>query len=816
MKTTQQTTRGLFRALLAVVSTTTLAGHAQEKEEEGLDVYLLDEIAVVTRTDVNNVIPDIEIEGLFGVASSPYETPRSISVVSSEMLDRYGMESTRDFIAAVPGTFTPSNYGVDGGLKIRGEDSETYFRGFRKLQNTALFPTPFGATERVDIVRGAASVVHGPSRNSGYLNYVPKTARTDRAQIIEEDFGEVTATYGSYDKKNLSVLYGLPFQTGDTRSSALVYLEREDSGSFYDNDFDEWWLLQAGVDLVMTETFTIEAGFMYFDWDGKNNIGWNRLTPELIDNGTYLAGQVPDINGADGVIGTTASASDFAIAAGNAPGPFSSGYNVFFPFFDPGNFPPEDPNNPGESLWRIENTSTTTLDPSETLVDTIDYIWLQNFTGYLDFVFKPSVDVTIKNQSFFDTYETENYVSYGFTGYFDSSVFENRTTFEFDYDIADSITSTHAAGVSYRYFDGIGRNAFGQGYQHADRRDLSAGATPSDRSPNSLDSDRGWSLDEDTQYTDIGAFLASNFAYNDFIFLDTGIRWDYFDAESVDTGQFGSGFDTASSTDDEFTWNASLSAEIGNFRPYITYAESVYLLVDANGGTLAPANIESGDYLAEAELFEVGVKASFYGGRLYAALSYYEQENTRSDQFGAPIGIESEGLELEVRWAPVEHFSLTGAATWVESIQNNDAFVRVPLSEVNRLTGANIQPEDYYGGVTESTLSFLGMDTTQDVPGEPDYVLSLYGTYVFDCGFGITTGGTYVPEVDAGWFGDIVLPDYFLVNTTLFYNWESWSVSLTVKNVLDEEYFTPQVFWDDLLVLPSEGPTADLTVSYKW
>ncbi|MEM7790804.1 MAG: TonB-dependent receptor, partial [Verrucomicrobiota bacterium] len=410
--------------------------------------------------------------------------------------------------------------------------------------------------------------------------------------------------------------------------------------------------------------------------------------------------------------------------------------------------------------------------------------------------------------------ETENYVSYGFTGFFDSSVFENRTTFEFDLDLIDGVTSSHLAGFSYRYFDGIGRNAFGQGFQHADRRDLSQGATPSDRSPNAITSDRGWSLDEDTEYTDVGLFIASNFGFKDTIFLDTGLRWDYFDAESVDTGVFAPG--TASDTSDEITWNVSLSAEVGNFRPYVTYAESVYLLVDSNGGTLAPDNIRSGAYLAEAELFEIGVKASFFDGRLYGALTYYEQENSRSDQFGAPVGIESEGVELELRWAPTENFSLTGAATWVESTQINDAFIRVPLSEVNNLLGSDIQPEDYYGGVTESTLSFLGLSTTQDVPGEPDYVFSLYGTYVFDNGLGFTTGATYVPEVDAGWFGDIVLPDYYLVNATIFYTWENWSVSLTVKNLIDEEYFTPQVFWDDLLVLPSEGPTADLTVSFKW
>ena len=805
MEKIKRTRRGLYRVLPLILGTVAFVAEAQDEEIQELEGAIF-----LEQTDVNNVVPDIEIEGLFGPSSSPYETPRSVSVVSSDMLERYGMESTRDFIAAVPGTFTPSNYGVDGGLKIRGEDSETYFRGFRKLQNTALFPTPFGATDRVEIVRGAASVVHGPSRNSGYLNYVPKTARTDRAQIIREDFGEIKGTYGSYEKKNLSLLYGFPFETGKTRSSALVYVEREDSESFYKNDFDEWWVVQGGVDLVLSDTLSIIAGAMWFDWDGKNNVGWNRLTPELLRDGTYLGGQVPDINGLDGVIGETISVEDMALASGA-----DAAYNVFFPFL-PDPFPPLDPASPEKSLWRIENPEITQLDRDETLVDTIDYIWLRNLTTYLDFVYTPDSNLTVKNQSFFDTYETENYVSYGFTGFFDSSVFENRTTADFDWELSESVRSSHSAGVSFRYFDGIGKNAFGQGLQHADRRDLSAGATPSDRSPNALFSDRGWSLDEDTEYLNAGAFVASKFALNETVFIDTGLRWDYFDSESVDTGQFAGGFAEASDTSDEFSYNISLSAELGNMRPYISYADSVYLLVDANGGTLAPANIDNGTYLADAELLEAGIKGSFFDNRLYAAIALYTQENSRTDQFGAPIGLESEGVEIEARWAPTANFSMTAAATWVDSLQTNDAFVRVPLSEVNRQLEADIQPEEFYGGVVETVITELGLPLENEVPGEPDYVLSLYSTYAFENGFGITGGVTYVPDVPAGWFDDIILPDYYLANVTFFYSWNNWSASLAIKNFLDEEYFSPQVFWDDLLTLPSEGRTVDLTLTYKW
>jgi outer membrane receptor protein involved in Fe transport len=55
-----------------------------------------------------------------------------------------------------------------------------------------------------------------------------------------------------------------------------------------------------------------------------------------------------------------------------------------------------------------------------------------------------------------------------------------------------------------------------------------------------------------------------------------------------------------------------------------------------------------------------------------------------------------------------------------------------------------------------------------------------------------------------------------LTNASLFYNYKNWEFALRIRNLTDEEYFTPQVFWDDLLVLPSEPRTYDLTVSYTF
>ncbi len=780
------------------------------------EVVQLEKLDVV-ESDLANLLPTTPVGTLFGPAMLPAEVPSSFSTVSANTIDRYGIRSTRDLISIVPGTFTPSNYGIDGGVKIRGEDGEIYFRGFRKLQNTALFPTPLGATQQIDVVRGPASAVFGPSRNSGYLNFVPKSAASEYLTGAAKPFGKVTVTAGSFDYYKASLEYGTPLGKDGAAGSAFLYVEGLDAKSFYHNDYDQSVLVQGSFDLNLSKKWTGQTGFMYYDWEGKNNIGWNRVTQDLINKGTYVTGQPVNINGYDGVNGPTLTPSDFSIASGNPgqngqPFQYGSNFRVFYPF---GAIPPDDPNSPGDSLWRLTSTGTTQLDRASTLVDSIDFVWVDNLTAYADAVYRSDGGHVFKNQVFFDTYESKNYASYGFSGYFDSYVLEDRASLEFKSDLGPVAANT-VAGVSVRYYDGTGLNAFGQGMQHADRRDLSIGATPNDRLISAFGGVRSWSFDDESNYWNYGAFVQSDLDLPGGFGALAGLRYDLFDVETVSNGDFSVG-----AADDT---QGALSGSIGlNYKaplgliPYVSYSHSAYLLNDSNGGTFDQALVASGDYLQDAEMFEVGIKGVFLDKTLFATLAAYQQNRSRADALGNPVELESQGIETELRYAPTRSFSLTAAATWQKTVQKDiNTFVRVPLEEVEDLLGTDIDPADYYGGVVESTAEFLGFPEEFEAPGQPDKVLSLYGTYITPINLGVTLGGTYVPEVNAGYFGHVKLPSYVLVNASVFYTYQNWEITLRVRNVTNEKYFTPQVFWDDLLVLPSEPTTFDLSVAYTF
>ncbi|NHN19844.1 Plug domain-containing protein, partial [Bacillus amyloliquefaciens] len=84
--------------------------------------------------------------------------------ISKEQIERFGITDIYDLVAQAPGTFTNSFFGVGGALDIRGTPGEGYFRGGRRLDNPGNYPTPIGASDRIDIVRGPASPIYGPSK----------------------------------------------------------------------------------------------------------------------------------------------------------------------------------------------------------------------------------------------------------------------------------------------------------------------------------------------------------------------------------------------------------------------------------------------------------------------------------------------------------------------------------------------------------------------------------------------------------------------------------------------------------------------------
>ena len=96
---------------------------------------------------------------------------------------------------------------------------------------------------------------------------------------------------------------GGPGRFGGQDFGYYLYSELEGSGSYYRESGVEQTMLQASFDADLTDRLQVQFGGMYDDFTGNQIAGWNRLTQELVDRGTYVTGQpLPLDTDGDGLI----------------------------------------------------------------------------------------------------------------------------------------------------------------------------------------------------------------------------------------------------------------------------------------------------------------------------------------------------------------------------------------------------------------------------------------------------------------------------------------------------------------------------------
>ena len=396
-------------AVAAAVLSVLAPLHAEEMEE------------IVVVGDLGS-LPGENVKSVFGFNKSLLETPRSASTVSSEQMERFNMGDIDELIVLAPGTFTQSFFGVAGGLDVRGTPGETYFRGVRRLDNPGNYPTPIGASDRVDIVRGPASPIYGPSKIGGYLNFNPKSARIEEnGSFIESNTGALSYTTGNWDKSILTAEVGGPGEVFGKDLGFYLYGELENSGSYYNNSATDQTLLQGSFDVDWSDNTRLQFGGMYHRYEGNQIAGWNRLTQDLIDHGTYITGSpAPLDTSGDGSIShqeyfaggvltpflfgvpnsTIGSVAELEVATGEAPGALA-GMGLI---------------NPGVSK----------IDGSDVLVAADDELVNEVITLYFDIIHTTDNDWEFRNQLFYEAYENNNENAYGFSQFHDSYVIEDK------------------------------------------------------------------------------------------------------------------------------------------------------------------------------------------------------------------------------------------------------------------------------------------------------------------------------------------------------------------------------------------------------
>jgi len=763
----------------------------------------VDEVIVLAR-DKAGLLERQPSTTVFGLEKSLLETPRSASFVSDTTLARFGIETIDGLTAVSPGTYTASFYGVPGALNIRGTLAENYFRGFKRVENRGTYSTPIGGAARIEIVRGPPTPIHGAGKVGGMLNFIPKSAR-DEGRFLTDPRGELTATFGSYDKKNVTGQVALPVRLGSADGGVYAYGEIDDSKSFYRGLNPKRQLAEVSVDFDLNNGWSTAFGGMVHHSTGDiQTPGWNRLTQDLIDHGTYITGRDTSLVDADGNGRITPGEVGFY--------PFGSA--LYIPYYG---FPATDANHTLDT-----GVGTTKLDPRTVHVSSADFSRTWTNTLYFDLAKRFDDDSVLKLQLFYDDQENKRFVSYGYPAWFDSSVWEARASYAFKREVGAVSTNT-IVGASYRSFEGRRRESFNSGLIAIDRRDISVGAQPNDIIDSPFSTEPAgvqgleWENDNTGTWKQAGLFFTSDVKFGQRLTLTLGGRYDWYDVEAEDTG-FLPFTVTGRQTDDrgKGTYSASLTYQTPvGLMPYISYAKASALEV-SQAGEIAPGLIADGSWLSDSDLAEAGVKFQLLRGTLVGSLAAYRQNRTQLSGLTPVVqGTRAKGVELEVRWLASEHLSFTAAGnTQRTTVKGPDqSFQYIPAYT------AGVPGAQGYGG----SYVVWTFDTLPGRAGDYDYtlipksVVSLYGAYTSDThdwgSAGATLGVTHVTKTSGTVQDAVTYPAYAVVNASAYIARGPYTAELNIDNLLDKLYFTPDAdTYANLGALPGKGREWRLTL----
>lgn len=808
---------------------------------------------VVVSGSFLDIVPTEPVQSVVGFAKPVVETPRSVSVLSAELLTSAGVENVEDLYRVAPSTYTNFRFGLQGGINVRNQAGDYYFRGMKKPDPQGNYRTIFTAFDSIEVVRGPASPIFGGGRIGGYLNFNPKTSRSADGKYMDSPEGKISVSYGSWDKRIATLDYGGPIKglPGDRKAGFYYFGYLEDSGSYYETSFDKHLVNQLALSADLTESWRLETGAVGQFSKGGLNGGVNRVTQDLFTNGKYWSGGFStklDGNG-DGKI------SDREIFASR---PATATYNPVFVNFgtlsskaDAANLKKQrvDANgNPNGALvnvvtgapigtgaaaltglpeaWKLDTSSFKLVDYDFARTLGEDYYKADIFDVFLDLIDDNNPDLTFRNQVYWHFYDQVKDGRNPFSQIQEPMVLEEKFTGSYKANwLPDWWETEFLMSPNIRYTDTFRENTTNSDYDQ--RRDLMSGPnggfSPNDTFYSFLER-RG--LDgsaitqiNDSQYVESGLGLMVDQTFVEKLNLMVGGRYDYVDGSHTQpAGVFGgknaanvgttANLDSRISTTESYTkgndsalsWNASLSyAAPLKLRPYVTVAEQAALIVDASDGSVARASWLSGAY-GRSRIYETGVKTSMLQDRLFATVAVFDQTRIAFSQGDAEASVDktqSRGIETELRWAPTKSISVVASAVFSKArfLDGSDQTVRVNgryagFSDVRDPgTGRVVAPAEAFGWGGVPQVRLLGGDVYHEVPGIPDKILNLFVTYTHPFGIGTSMGISHQGSFAADRTEIWKLEDATVLNWSLFYNKGPWSSKFEINNLTDEQFF---------------------------
>ncbi|MGZ0657156.1 TonB-dependent siderophore receptor [Coraliomargarita sp. W4R53] len=786
-----------------------------------LEMFIAEESASALN---DSVLPtDRAISGLFNDATSVLEVPRSVTLISPELMEQFGIDDLDDLSKIGAGTQTVNYYGVAGAPTIRGVKGGTFINGMLRAYNRNEMPLSFGSLEAIEVVKGPAPADFSTTKIGGFVNLIPKSP------FFDEEKGSIKLELDNWGRKTLTADYGAPFLLpGDIPAAYRVSITTQDGESYYDDIYNDYTSVYGAIKFRPKDGVSVFLGGEYFDFKSNENGGWNRPTQELVDDGQYVIGEPLNLTSGDyyGTVDRDALSQPWlqdnrlaltaAVAEANID-PALIGFMEFVTDSDG-----VDKYVYTEDYFANGGTAVTqSIDGSTVLSDSGDFADSNDLILFGDIVFDSNPDRTITVKGLFEHMETEKNSSYGYAFESEQDVVELKTTVT-ERALIPHTTLTY--GASVRYSEALQLTDFWE--EPFSRRDITqdtisantlvlAGGDSPISGGNLWGSIRGYGegSNGESDMTQLAAFMSGQTKlFDDRLILLGSTRYEYADYDvgvpsvvdrvtqgDIDAHEEGSG-DT-----DFLNWSLGVNFElIDDVFLYANYQEGTSVNPSQSGVITSSANF------AENNLWEVGIKASFFEGSLFTSLAYYEWEQSSfNSRESTSNQLEGEGVEAEITWLVTDHLTLIGSYTWQEVRRQEELGYRTgPASEKDWALN---------GGVLNIGGDPIPAANTDLVyPGTPQQVVKLFGIYDFHNGFQVNGGVTWQEEFYSSFDHNIELPSALISSLGAKYTTEKWEVAFGIDNLTNEDYFygSDPTFAANTLV--TKAPERTYTLSFKY
>lgn len=561
------------------------------------EIVVLEKLTVENSEDPNYILPTQPIEGAVGFAKPIVETPRSVSVVSSEMLSSMAIAEVADLSRIVPNANTTTRWGIQGNIDIRNMTADTYFRGMKRIEPQGNSRTVLQANDQIEVVRGPAPAYFGSGKIGGYTNMTPKSGRSRQGAYLDESNGFVEFTVGDYGKRIASFGYGGPLKVGNPELSGGYYVFGlvEDSDSFYEHVPLGQRVYQGAVSKELGKGWRLETGINYQETEGAGGF-LNRVNQDLVSRGVYWGGSALENLDTDASGKISEREMVLGSPVGGVFGDASSTNRALVQRFDlrPGStnkyrvalngaVPVLGSANNNSALFALRNAATGGNAGAQRLLDTMygdtarygDNLKLLNVLPqgfvqnpdtvrptpakynhvalekellaklglvYLDFINDKNPDAKLKNQILFDSQDQFKDSELPFYQKQDVFVIEDKATLEYripDANLPDWLTINSISSVNLRYTEAARRSNSGD---YDDRPDLSRVGntrTPFDLFVSPRENDdyfnggAPYSADITTTYVESGIGTLFDVGLGERMSLLLGGRVDYIQAETT-------------------------------------------------------------------------------------------------------------------------------------------------------------------------------------------------------------------------------------------------------------------------------------------